>query len=309
MLEKKINAREEVTLLGAKPEAWTVEPSFAALHCKNFIRDIVDNLNLEPNPEKPVIALSYFPSTGQESARQAVADYLSVDGARVSSSDVILCSGCSSALEHAITIDHNTAALVINNPSNPCGSVWSESHLRAVMSVARHRRIPVIADEIYERLVFPGETFVSVAALEAGVPTLICGGLAKRFLVPGWRLGWIVVHDEVSALHDIRSALVRLTQRTIGSCTLVQAALPAILHQTPSAFHENLAETLQRHAQIAFDCLKEAKGLTPYMPQGAMYMVCFFLPNFMRIVITVPEELLQEACERITQFCNRYYQK
>ncbi|VEN62454.1 unnamed protein product [Callosobruchus maculatus] len=210
------------------------------------------------------------------------------------------------------------------------------------MNVAHRRRIPVIADEIYERLVFPGETFVSVAALEAGVPTLICGGLAKRFLVPGWRLGWIVVHDDVSALHDIRSALVRLTQRTIGSCTLVQAALPAILHQTPSTFHESLAETLQRHAHIAFDCLKKAKGLTPYMPQGAMYMVievdmtgfamfsgglefagrmmeeesvfclpgeCFFLPNFMRIVITVPEELLLEACERITQFCNRYYQK
>ncbi|VEN36859.1 unnamed protein product, partial [Callosobruchus maculatus] len=58
MLEKKINAPQEVTLLDAKPEAWTVEPSFAALHCKNFIRDIVDNLNLQPNPEKPVIALS-----------------------------------------------------------------------------------------------------------------------------------------------------------------------------------------------------------------------------------------------------------
>ncbi|CAH1982444.1 unnamed protein product [Acanthoscelides obtectus] len=358
MLEKKINASAEVTVLeDGKSENWTVQPSYAAQHCKNFIRDIVDNLNLQPNPEKPVIALSlgdpcvygnlspapevvqavadvlvggrsngYFPSVGQECARQAVAEYLSVDGAQISPSDVILCSGCSSALEHAITvlacgkkghniliprpgfpiyrtlaeaigvgvryynllpeqnwevdlfhlesqIDHNTAALVINNPSNPCGSVWSEAHLRAVMSVARRRRIPVIADEIYERLVFPGESFISVAALEAGVPTLICGGLAKRFLVPGWRLGWIVVHDETSALHDIRSALVRLTQRTIGSCTLIQAALPAILQQTPITFHSNLAKTLQRHAQLAYECLKKAKGLTPYMPQGAMYMV------------------------------------
>lgn len=170
-------------------------------------------------------------------------------------------------------IDHNTACIIVNNPSNPCGSVYSENHLRNILEIAYRRRIPVIADEIYERLVFPGEKFVSMAALNSNVPILVCGGLAKRFLVPGWRLGWIVVHDETGAFEDIYKALTSLSQRIIGSNTLIQGALPAILRNTPKSFHENLIEILYKHAQIAYEGIKKAKGLTPYMPQGTMYMV------------------------------------
>lgn len=82
-------------------------------------------------------------------------------------------------------IDSSTAAIIINNPSNPCGSVYTEQHLRDVLEVASRYKIPVIADEIYERLVFPGRKFISMAALDTDVPLLICGGLSKRFLIPG----------------------------------------------------------------------------------------------------------------------------
>lgn len=170
-------------------------------------------------------------------------------------------------------IDLNTAAIVINNPSNPCGSVFSADHLRNILEIAYRRRIPVIADEIYEQLVFPGEKFVSVASLESHVPILICGGLAKRFLVPGWRLGWIVVHDEIGAFDEIRKSLVRLSQRTIGANTLVQGAIPCILQNTPQKFHDDLIRLLYDNARLAFERLKGVKGLTPYMPQGTMYML------------------------------------
>lgn len=170
-------------------------------------------------------------------------------------------------------IDNNTACIIINNPSNPCGSVYSEDHLRDLLEVAYRNKLPVIADEIYERLVFKGEKFVSLTALNSGVPILACGGLAKRFLVPGWRVGWISIHDDTGAFEKIRKSLVSLTQRTIGCNTLIQGALPGILKNTPQTFHDNLIDTLQRHAQIAYEGIKEAKGLTPYMPQGAMYML------------------------------------
>ncbi|KAJ8971769.1 hypothetical protein NQ317_004699 [Molorchus minor] len=420
-LQEKIN---NLTVVEAKSEIWKVEPSTTAKNCKNFIRDIVDNLDLKPNPEKPVIALSlgdptvygnlkpsdetikavisiieegccngYAPSVGYENARAAVAEYLSYDGVDVNPRDVILCSGCSSSLEHCITvladdtknnniliprpgfpiyrtlaesigvsvryynllpennwevdlqhlesqIDQNTAAIVINNPSNPCGSVFSEEHLQDILEIAYRRRKPVIADEIYEQLVFPGEKFVSTASLNSHVPILICGGLAKRFLVPGWRLGWIVIHDEVGAFEYIRKALLCLSQRTIGSNTLIQGALPGILRNTPQSFHDELIRTLSGNAQLAFEGLQTAKGLIPFMPQGTMYMIveiqmrkfpmfqsglefaqkmmeeesvfclpgeCFGISGFMRIVLTIPEDLLQEACLRIAEFCNRYY--
>ncbi|KAJ8920762.1 hypothetical protein NQ315_004902 [Exocentrus adspersus] len=424
MLDKKLKEQDILYITQRKSEIWRVEPSTTAKNCKNFIREIVDNLDLKPNPEKPVIALSlgdptiygnlktseetvqavisviedglcngYAPSIGYEDARAAVAEYLSHDGVDVRSRDIILCSGCSSSLEHCITvladgtknhnilmprpgfpiyrtlaetigvtvryynlipennwevdldhlesqIDQNTTAIVLNNPSNPCGSNYSEEHLRNILEIAYRRRVPVIADEIYEQLTFPGNKFVSTASLNSHVPILICGGLAKRFLVPGWRIGWIVVHDETGAFEDVRKALICLSQRTIGGNTLVQGALPCILQNTPQSFHDELIDILHENAQLAHEEFGKIKGLTPYMPQGTMYMIieiqmekfvvfkdglefaqkmmeeesvfclpgeCFAVPGFMRIVLTVPKDLLYEACGRIAEFCNRHY--
>jgi len=195
--------------------------------------------------------------------------------------------------------------------------------------------------KIYERLVFPGSRFVSAAAIDSGVPILICGGLAKRFLVPGWRMGWIIVHDPVDAFEpDIRKGLASLSQKTIGSNSLAQGALPAILKLTPQSFHDDLITTLYDNAKITFEALKEVQGLTAFMPDGTMYMMvkielehfpqfhsgldfmqrlmeeesvfclpgeCFGIPGFMRLVITIPSELIQEACNRMAEFCSRYY--
>ena len=102
-------------------------------------------------------------------------------------------------------IDDNTVAIVVNNPSNPCGSVYSAEHIRDVLAVAEKNRIQVIADEIYADFVsftflnsytkqivakffmvciffqvFPGQTSVSFASQTSTVPVLSCGGLTKR---------------------------------------------------------------------------------------------------------------------------------
>ena len=101
-------------------------------------------------------------------------------------------------LEHMESIiDANTVAIVINNPSNPCGSVFDAKHLRAILDIAEKYCLPIIADEIYEHFVFEGsgKQYIPIAKLSKNVPVLSCGGLTKRYLVPGWRLGWITVHD------------------------------------------------------------------------------------------------------------------
>lgn len=170
-------------------------------------------------------------------------------------------------------IDDNTAVIILNNPSNPCGSVYDENHLRAILSIARRYQIPVIADEVYEQIVFPDKKFVSTAALESGVPILICGGLAKRFLVPGWRIGWIAVHDPINAFDDIRSALSSLSQKIIGSNTLIQGAIPDILLKSPQSFHDDMINTLCENAKVAYEAIDKVPGLVPYMPDGSMYMM------------------------------------
>jgi tyrosine aminotransferase len=104
-------------------------------------------------------------------------------------------------------IDSNTACIVLNNPSNPCGSVYSENHLKALLAVAEKHKLPIIADEIYADMGFKGEAFHPLAALTTKVPILSCGGLAKKYLVPGWRVGWVCIYDN-GEFGDVRRGLM-----------------------------------------------------------------------------------------------------
>ncbi|XP_043681568.1 tyrosine aminotransferase isoform X2 [Vespula pensylvanica] len=406
-------------------ERWEVRASHIAKLTHNPIRSIVENIVVEPNPNKRMIALSigdpttfgnlkpakevieavqesiasqmyngYAPSTGYEKAREAVAEYGSSDFVKVEAKDVILCSGCSCALDLCITalardgqniliprpgfsiyrtlaeglgiavktynlcpersweidlddletkIDESTAAIVINNPSNPCGSVFSRNHILDILNIAARYYVPIIADEIYEHMVFPGRTFHSLASLSSEVPILLCSGLGKRFLVPGWRMGWIIIHDKQNVLEgEIRKGLQCLSQRIIGSNTLIQGALPAILRNTPEKFYDDVMRTLHTHSKLCYNCIAKIPGLKPIMPDGAMYMMvsidlasfpefnsdlefvqrllmeesvfclpgqCFDYPSYMRLVITIPQDMLEEACQRIQEFCYRHHCK
>lgn len=237
----------------------------------------------------------YAHSAGLIEAREAVAAYVADAQGTVTPNDVILVSGCSSALDISISvlaepgqniliprpgfsiyrtlaighginvrsynllpeqnwevdlvhleslIDDKTAALVLTNPSNPCGSVFSRKHLQSIVNLAEKYYLPIIADEIYEHFVFPGTEYCSVSSLSKTVPVLSCGGLTKRFLVPGWRMGWIIVHDRNGAFDEVRKGLANLISRIMGANTVIQGALPAILRNTPQSFFDNLINTL-----------------------------------------------------------------
>ena len=77
-----------------------------------------------------------------------------------------------------------------------------------IIAIAEKHFIPIIADEIYEHFVFAGakKDYIPIASLTRTVPVLSCGGLTKRWLVPGWRLGWITVHDRNEVRHDTTSS-------------------------------------------------------------------------------------------------------
>lgn len=145
-------------------------------------------------------------------------------------------------------IDCKTRAIIITNPSNPCGSNFSPEHLKDIVSVARKHNLPIIADEIYGGCVFGEKAlFTPITCVGRDVLILSLGGLAKEFVVPGWRLGWITIHHNSSddcsrndnnnhieddatssssvkkqegglnLLTDIRDGLNNLTQLTLGA--------------------------------------------------------------------------------------------
>lgn len=242
-------------------------------------------------------------------------------------------------------IDENTVAILVNNPSNPCGSVFDEDHLTEILKIAEEYCLLIIADEIYEHFVFNGseKSYTPIAKLSKNVPVLSCGGLTKRYLVPGWRLGWITLHDRNGIFQEsgIRKGLHSLSQRIIGANTIVQGALPSILKDTPASFFNETLDIIEANAKLSFEKLSQIPGLRPVMPSGAMYMMvgidragfskdfsndleiveamvteqsvfclpgkCFNIPNFFRIVLTVPGKLMAEACDRIAEFCEKHY--
>lgn len=138
-------------------------------------------------------------------------------------------------------IDTKTAAIVVINPSNPCGSVYSKQHLLEILDIASRNRVPIIADEIYEYFVFSGHEYTAMSALSKDVPILTCSGLTKRFLVPGWRMGWLIIHDRNNIFEkEVRKGLRNLCGRLLGPTKLIQHALPTILKSIPQHFFDGV---------------------------------------------------------------------
>merc|ERR1719402_2006438 len=127
--------------------------------------------------------------------------------------------------------------------------------MKQILSIAEQYKVPIIADEIYEHFVFPGQVYVPIASLTTTVPVLSCGGLTKRYLVPGWRLGWITIHDRQDLFLNggVRKGLNSLSQRIIGANTIVQGALPNILTKTPDSFFQQTLQVIEENAKFAFE--------------------------------------------------------
>lgn len=183
-------------------------------------------------------------------------------------------------LEHMQSlIDDNTRALLVNNPSNPCGSVYSKPHLEDILTLAQSNKVPIIADEIYGDMVFGSNFFYPMATLTKTVPVIAVGGLAKQFLVPGWRVGWIMVHDRNEILTNVRTAYFKLSQNILGANSLVQSTIPDLLTPVPGsaedeslrAFKKQYFATLEANARFTLDTLAKISGIKVVVPQGAMY--------------------------------------
>eukprot|EP01100_Stratorugosa_tubuloviscum_P004098 TRINITY_DN2009_c0_g1_i1.p1 TRINITY_DN2009_c0_g1~~TRINITY_DN2009_c0_g1_i1.p1 ORF type:complete len:435 (+),score=177.63 TRINITY_DN2009_c0_g1_i1:237-1541(+) len=246
-------------------------------------------------------------------------------------------------IQHAESlINEKTKAIVINNPSNPCGSVFSKEHLQEWIALAERHCLPIIADEIYADMTFKSYKFHSLASLSSNVPIITVGGLAKRWLVPGWRIGWIIIHDPQNYLLEVRQGILDLTTILLGANTIAQSVIPNALKLIPQQFYDETIEQLERNANFLYDQLSQIICLEPVRPKGAMYLMVrikieylrdinddfeftmkllneefvYVLPgkafnsiNFIRLVVSLPIDKLIIACQRIHSFCLNHLKK
>ncbi|KAA8526808.1 hypothetical protein F0562_008963 [Nyssa sinensis] len=184
--------------------------------------------------------------------------------------------------------DHNTIAMVIINPGNPCGNVYSYQHLKKIAETAKKLKLLVIADEVYGHLAFGCTPFVPMGVFGSTVPVLTLGSLSKRWIVPGWRLGWFVTSDPTGIFKNPK--LVERIKKYFDICggpaTFIQAAVPHILKQTEEVFFMETINILKQTSDICWDRIKEIPCITcPHKPEGSMAVMVRKLQNLHSLCI------------------------
>ena len=147
-----------------------------------------------------------------------------------------------------------TRAMVIINPNNPTGALYSTDILKQMLQVARENDLIVFSDEIYDRLVMDGLTHVSTAALAPDLTVVTMNGLSKSHCLCGYRCGWMVISGPRERTMQYRNGIIQLTSMRLCSNALAQLVIPAALDdmETPTSmvspggrFYEQRAATLE----------------------------------------------------------------
>jgi aspartate aminotransferase len=165
-----------------------------------------------------------------------------------------------------------TKALIINSPSNPTGSAYSKKELERIAEIAISKSFFVISDEIYEKIVYDGFQFTSIASLsdEIKKKTIIVHGVAKTYAMTGWRIGYTAGSEEViSAMNNIQS------QSTSNPTSIAQKASVEALAGPQDEVKKMVSAFAERRNYIV-DRLNKMPGVSCYKPAGAFYV----FPNF-----------------------------
>jgi len=162
----------------------------------------------------------------------------------------------------------NTKALLFCSPSNPTGSVYTPEQVKAIGEWALNNKIWIIADEIYEHLLYDGATAPSLPVVipELADTTIIVNGVAKTYAMTGWRVGWMIgPKDVIKAAANLQSHL------TSNVANVSQRAAIAALTGNLDAVHE-MGVAFNRRRKLIVDLLNEVPGFQCPTPQGAFYV-------------------------------------
>ena len=167
-------------------------------------------------------------------------------------------------------ITDSTKALVVINPNNPTGSVYSEKDLRDLGDICAEYGIPLISDEIYDKIVFDGE-FYSMGRLPSDVPRIILNGFSKVNLMPGWRVGYCYFMDQDGLMDEIREGFMKQLRARICPNVPCQAAARASL-QGPQDYIVDMNRKLKERADFSYKRINEIPGMSTRRAKGALYM-------------------------------------
>jgi aspartate/methionine/tyrosine aminotransferase len=167
-------------------------------------------------------------------------------------------------------IDEGTRLLIVNSPSNPSGAVLSKEELKCIAELAQAHDLYVIADEVYERLVYEGRKHISLASLPGMKErTITVNSFSKTYAMTGWRIGYLAANPELV------NQILKFSQYSITNvCPFVQkGALVALTDRSLEKSVERMMGTYSKRRQKIIKALKGIDKIGMVIPQGAFYFM------------------------------------
>ena len=170
-------------------------------------------------------------------------------------------------------ITPRTKALVVINPNNPTGALYSDELLRGLVQIAREHGLVIMADEVYDKVLYDGVRHTALASLSTDVLTLTFNSLSKAYRSCGFRAGWMVVSGAKDAARDYIEGINMLANIKLGSNVPGQYAI-----QTALGGYQSIKDLvkeggrLRRQRDLAHELITAIPGVSCVRPQAALYM-------------------------------------
>ena len=241
-------------------------------------------------------------------------------------------------------ISPKTKGIVVINPNNPTGAIYSDQTLQDIVDLAKEFGLIIFADEIYDKTLYEGKTHTSIASLSEDVLMITFNGLSKNYRSCGYRSGWMVVSGNKEFAQDYIEGLNMLSSMRLCSNVPGQWAI-----QTALGGYQSINELvgkggrLLRQRDLAYDLITQIPGVTCVKPDAALYLfpkldpdmypiendqdfIAELLkeekvllvqgsgfnwphPDHFRLVFLPNEDVLREAISRLAKFLERYRQR
>ncbi len=177
-------------------------------------------------------------------------------------------------------ITKNTRAIVVINPNNPTGALYSNDVLQEIIQIARERELVIFADEIYDKMLYDGAKHTSMASLADDVLFVTLNGLSKNYRACGYRAGWMVLSGEKKHAQDYINGLTILASMRLCSNVPGQFAIQTALGGYQS-IDDLVAPSgrLAKQRDLAYKLLTAIPGVTCVKPKAALYLFPRFDPK------------------------------
>ena len=241
-------------------------------------------------------------------------------------------------------ITPRTKAIVVINPNNPTGAIYSKEVLLELTQIAREHGLILFADEIYDKMLYDGEKHLSLASLSTDVVIITFNGLSKNYRSCGYRAGWMVVSGDKEMVRDYIEGLNMLASMRLCANVPGQYAIQTALGGYQS-INDLVAEggRLAKQRDLAWKLITDIPGVSCVKPKSALYLfpkldpevypieddqqfVADLLkeekvllvqgsgfnwgkPDHFRVVFLPHEDVLKEAISRLARFLERYRNK